>query len=240
MATYNGEKYLKEQIDSILIQLNDDDELIISDDGSTDKTYEFISNIKDYRIKFFQNTSKEKFRHGQFISNFENALKQAKGDLIFFADQDDVWLSNKIKSMSEALSSVDLVISDCTIVDKNLVTLHDSYFEYNHSDFDLFKSFSRNPYLGCTMGFRKELLEYALPFPIEISAHDSWLGVIAEFFGKVGSIEEKTILYRRHDLNLMNTENRIEKSTVEKAEVAIYMLQQALKRHNSLKSKTLN
>ena len=109
---------------------------------------------------------------------------------------------------------------DCTIVDKNLKTFMNRYFKCNHSDFDLFKTFSRNPYLGCTMGFRKELLQYALPFSLEIDAHDSWLGVIAEFFGKVGVIEEKTILYRRHDLNLMNTENRIEKSTVEKAEVA--------------------
>ena len=120
MATYNGEEYLKEQIESILIQiliqLNDNDELIISDDGSTDKTYEFISNIKDYRIKFFQNTSKEKFRHGQFISNFENALKQAIDVFFFFflflfSNQDDIWLENKIKNMSEALSSMDLVVS---------------------------------------------------------------------------------------------------------------------------------
>jgi len=84
MATFNGERYLKEQLDSILSQLGDEDELIISDDGSSDKTLEIIHAYKDKRIRFFHN------RRKGIANNFENALSRARGEFIFLADQDDV------------------------------------------------------------------------------------------------------------------------------------------------------
>ncbi|MDR0620012.1 MAG: glycosyltransferase, partial [Bacteroidales bacterium] len=115
MATYNGEKYIKEQLDSILCQLGMDDELIISDDGSTDKTLEIIQHYQEPRVKILSNVK----RHS-IIGNFENALIHAKGDYIFLADQDDVWTSDKVNVVLAALATTDLVVSDCTVVDGDL------------------------------------------------------------------------------------------------------------------------
>lgn len=90
MATYNGEEYIKEQLESILCQLGEMDEIIISDDGSTDNTLNIIESYNDSRIKIHINTGK----HG-FVYNFENALQKAKGEYIFLSDQDDIWLPEK-------------------------------------------------------------------------------------------------------------------------------------------------
>ncbi|MDE5758415.1 MAG: glycosyltransferase, partial [Allobaculum sp.] len=87
IATYNGERYIETQIRSILDQLNEDDEIIISDDSSTDRTLDIIRSLNDSRIKLFAGN---KFHSRTF--NFENALKQATGDFIFLSDQDDIWL----------------------------------------------------------------------------------------------------------------------------------------------------
>ena len=92
VATYNGEKFIREQIESILCQLSSDDEIIVSDDGSTDGTIVIINCIGDKRIRIIEGPRK----HSPTF-NFENALKEAKGDYIFLADQDDVWKTNKVE-----------------------------------------------------------------------------------------------------------------------------------------------
>ena len=93
MATYNGAKYIKEQLDSIIPQLREDDELIVSDDASKDDTLKIVESYNDPRIKIFHNEN-----HG-VAHNFENAMREATGDLIYFADQDDVWLPGKLDKM---------------------------------------------------------------------------------------------------------------------------------------------
>ena len=123
MATYNGEKYIKEQIDSILPQLSKNDEIIISDDSSTDDTLSIIRSFNDHRIKIFSGCN----FHSP-ISNFENALKYAKGDYIFLSDQDDVWLENKVERMMEALKQYSLVVSDCYVVNKDCEIIRNSFF----------------------------------------------------------------------------------------------------------------
>lgn len=95
MTTYNGEKYISVQLDSILKQLSENDEVIISDDSSTDRTVDVIKNFKDKRIKLYE----DNHFHSP-IFNFENALEKASGDIIFLSDQDDVWLDNKVKIMT--------------------------------------------------------------------------------------------------------------------------------------------
>ena len=97
MATYNGAKYIKEQLDSIIPQLREDDELIVSDDASKDDTLKIVQSYNDPRIKIFHNEN-----HG-VAHNFENAMRQATGDLIYFADQDDVWLPGKLDKMEKFL-----------------------------------------------------------------------------------------------------------------------------------------
>ena len=118
MATFNGEKYLKEQIKSIIAQLDINDEIIISDDGSTDSTIEIINSFNDFRIKLYQNSFKN------LISNFEFTLNNASGDYIFLSDQDDIWLPNKVELCMKSLISADLVMTNCKLVDSNLEIIH--------------------------------------------------------------------------------------------------------------------
>jgi len=104
MASYNGEKYIRQQIDSILPQLGESDELIISDDSSTDDTISVVKSINDNRIKLIKD---QKFKSP--VSNFENAIKNATGDFIFLCDQDDIWQPNKVESVLPFLKQYDLV-----------------------------------------------------------------------------------------------------------------------------------
>ncbi len=138
MATYNGEEYVAEQIQSILSQLEQNDEIIISDDGSCDNTLNIILQFEDARIKLFHNKN-----HG-LIHNFENALKNAIGDYVFLCDQDDIWLPHKVSEMFDALQLYDLVVSDCTVVDKNLNIILDSFFKQRSSGEGFLKNLYKN------------------------------------------------------------------------------------------------
>ena len=178
IATYNGGKYIKEQIDSILLQLGRKDEIIISDDSSTDDTLSIIKSYNDPRIKIFFNKS----THSP-IFNFENAIRNAKGSYIFLADQDDIWLPNKINNTVDLLKQYDLVVSDCKVVDQNLNVLEESFFYKRNSGTGFCKNLFKNTYLGCCMAFRKEILCYILPFPKRIAMHDIWIGLSVELNG---------------------------------------------------------
>ena len=134
MATYNGERFIKEQIDQILPQLSQDDELIISDDGSTDRTLEIIASYKDERIKVFHHQKKGNKYYPTLslcysTSNFENALQQAKGDYIFLSDQDDIWEKNKVKICVELLRNYDYVIHNFSVINENGVFLQEKFYQ---------------------------------------------------------------------------------------------------------------
>ncbi|MCE3076561.1 glycosyltransferase [Chryseobacterium gwangjuense] len=203
IATYNGEKYIKTQIDSILSQLNIDDEIIISDDGSTDDTLNIVKNYKDNRIKIFLNNKRvQKNAFGYVSKNFENAIVNAKGNFIFLADQDDIWVEGKIQLCKKALENNDLVLHDCIVVNKENQELFSSYFKLNKSKQGIIKNIVKNSYLGCCMAFKRSMLDLALPFPQREVPHDIWLGLIAENFGKVQFLKEKLVRYRRHGNNL--------------------------------------
>lgn len=197
IATYNGEKYLKEQLDSILPQLDSKDEIIISDDSSTDSTLNIACSYQDRRIKVFPY---QEFHSPIF--NFENALKKATGDYIFLSDQDDVWLPNKVKQMKTMLDTYTLVVSDCRVVDKDLHTIDESFFVGRKSGYGFWKNLFKNSYLGCCMAFRREILDYVLPFPKRIAMHDIWIGLSVELHGTVAFMPEPLMLYRRHGENV--------------------------------------
>lgn len=103
IATYQGEKYIREQLASILCQLDDADEIIVSDDGSTDRTLDIIRQMADHRIKIVEGPH----RHSPTL-NFERALQEARGDYIFLADQDDVWKPDKVQVCMKWLQEYDL------------------------------------------------------------------------------------------------------------------------------------
>lgn len=200
IATYNGERYLKEQLNSILYQLADNDEVIISDDSSTDATLDIINSYQDSRIKLLPY---QKFHSPIF--NFEYALKCAKGDYIFLSDQDDVWEDNKVEVMMRALQRSHLVVSDCCVVDANLQVICRSFCNNKSRSKGIISNIIRNNFLGCCMAFRKEVLDKALPFPPSIAMHDIWLGLCASCFYSVEFIPDKLIKYRRHGNNASPT-----------------------------------
>lgn len=199
MATYNGEKYIKEQIDSILNNLSEEDELVISDDGSVDKTLEIIQSYQDNRIKLMNGPKKG------VKQNFANALSKCRGKYIFLSDQDDIWEKNKVKKVLEVFENSDcsLVIHDCTVIDNQYKVLHDSFFKIRNSKKGIIKNIWKNSYIGCCMCFEKNLIDSVLPIPNRIEMHDQWIGILAEKKGN-GSIFifDKLIQYRRHENNV--------------------------------------
>lgn len=198
IATYNGEKYIKEQLMSILLQIGEKDEIIVSDDHSSDDTIQIILSICDSRIKIVTNEGDK-----GYTSNFQNALLHAKGDYVFLSDQDDVWTENKVNYCINQLQKYDFVVSDAVVVDQNKNIISTSYFLERKIYHSLVGNIYRFGFLGCCMAFRKDVLSRALPFPKNhhYCTHDNWLFLVAKVFYKVNISSEKLILYRRHSSN---------------------------------------
>lgn len=198
MALYNGEQYLQEQLESLLKQLSSNDEVIISDDGSTDRSFQIITGFNDDRIKVVKNP-----KNRSYTNNYENALSIATGDYIFLADQDDVWYANKVEKVMRELEKCDFVIHDCKITNANLEVMHNSFFDKYNVKFGFANQLFRMRYLGCCMAFNKKILNKVLPFPTNKSLyeHDSWIATVAELYGKCTVIREPLMYYRRHGNN---------------------------------------
>ena len=196
LATYNGEKYIKEQVGSILMQLGLDDEVIVSDDGSQDNTVGIVSSFKDKRIVLLHNQGK----HG-FVGNFENALYHAKGEIVILADQDDIWKPNKVEVIREQLQQYDLVVHDAEMIDGDGNSLGKTYYSIMHHKKDFISNLWRTRWLGCCMAFRREVLEVCLPFPPHIVAHDYWIGMLGMLKFRYCFIDDILICYRRHGNN---------------------------------------
>ncbi len=197
MATYNGEKYIKEQLDSILCQLKESDEIIISDDGSSDNTIKIIESYKDKRIKLIEGPKKG------IKKNFENAIKECQNEYIFLADQDDIWVNNKVEIVLSYFENknIDLVIHDCDVVNNNLEVINESFYKLRNSKKGKIKNIIKNSYIGCCMAFKSSLKYKVIPIPNNIEMHDQWIGLRIEKYGHVLFIKEKLIHYRRHDNN---------------------------------------
>ncbi len=200
MATKNGARYIAEQLDSILPQLQSQDEIVISDDNSSDNTLSVITSFNDKRIRLIQNNNTN-----SIARNFEKSLEASKGNYIFLADQDDVWALNKVSVMKNYLQFYDLVISDCQVVDQRLNVKTPSYFSTNKSGSGLIRNLFRNSYMGCCMAFSRKVLNRALPFPQEIPIHDFWIGLVAEMYFSVRFIPETLVKHRRHASNASTT-----------------------------------
>lgn len=199
MATYNGEAFIRQQLLSILSQLAETDEVLISDDGSADGTLDAIRAIGDPRVKILKHEkSKAKFTIDHSTANFENALRHSTGRIIFLSDQDDVWLENKVGTMLQALKQHAMVMSDAYVVDKDLQSYGSTYFKTRPYKVGIFANIVKSRFLGCCMAFRREVLESALPFPQYGVAHDLWLGVVAIRFHDVHFINQPLMKYRRH------------------------------------------
>ena len=197
MTTYNGEKFIREQLESILCQIGENDEIVISDDSSIDKTVSLIESYNDKRIKIFKNNH---FRSPIF--NLQNALKYCKGDYIFLSDQDDVWFPNKINVMLPLITKENLVMSNAEIVDGDLVPEGKTLDDWRTYRKGFINNLFISRYVGCCMAFHRDKLKYFLPFPKRIKAHDVWLGLLSELNGGVLYLHEPLIKYRRHTENI--------------------------------------
>jgi len=206
IATLNGCKFIKEQLESIICQLNEKDEIIISDHGSIDNTIDIINFINCPLIKLvnFNNNIKNDISKSYAItSNFENALKMATGDYIFLCDQDDIWHPNKVNYCINELkkNNLNLILHDAQVVNSNNEVLIDSYFSISKPNNSLFINLFKNSFLGCCMVFDSKVLKISLPFPKKLIAHDMWIGFISMYYFKIGFVNEKFIKYRRHNHN---------------------------------------
>ncbi len=200
VATYNGEKYIKKQIDSLLSLNYKNKEIIVSDDNSTDKTYDILKQYGN-KIKLIKNPQKG------LNSNFVNAIKQCSGEYIALCDQDDIWEKNKLEILLEHIDDFDLVHGGVSIIDDednyhNNKSLHKSY-EIDKTNFYQFSDFIKeNSVLGCTSLIRTSFLKKYLDIPNNIIYHDWWIVLNAIKNGKgIVYIDNEIIKYRQHNNN---------------------------------------
>ena len=205
LATFNGERFVRRQLETILPQLLPGDELIVSDDGSTDATVEILSSLVDARVRVLKDGG---FRDP--VRNFERALEHALGDVVVLCDQDDVWLDDKLAVVRELFAAPTttpyLVVLDATIVDEREQPLEPSVQRRLKAGPGLLKNLWTNRYLGCCMAFSADLLDAALPIPRRMPMHDMWLGQLCERIGRTDFVPRVTMLYRRHDESLTGFE----------------------------------
>lgn len=201
MATYNGARFLAAQLRSILSQLEPQDELIIVDDASKDETMAVLEAIGDTRLRVQRNPTNR-----GVLATFERGLRLARYDIVFLADQDDLWLPDKRRTLVAALEAdprCTLALSDAEVIDADARVVAPSFMRLRGGfRGGLLTTLIKNRYLGCTMAFRRRLLDKALPFPADLPMHDMWLGMINTRVGRYTYVPRTLMQYRRHDGNV--------------------------------------
>jgi len=199
MATFNGAPYVAGQLRSILAQLGSGDEVCIVDDASTDATCGVIASIADPRLRLQVQPTNRGVR-----ASFETALGGCRGEFVFLADQDDVWLPGKRDALAAALQSgAILALSDATVIDAEGREVERSFMARRGGFRGGFlATLVKNRFLGCALAFRRELLADILPIPPQVPMHDMWIGALAALRGRVAYIDRPLMQYRRHGANL--------------------------------------
>lgn len=218
LASYEGEEFIAEQLESILDQTHKNFRIIVGDDGSKDSTVKIISQYeqktegKIQLCSFFDNVGP--------ILNFSRLGSYANSDYIMFSDQDDIWLPNKVEKTLIKMKQLEaeygkkkplLVHTDLSVVDENLKMIQNSFWDYSlysHDKTALSKVLIQNSVISPTIMINKALLEMAFPIPHNVYMHDHWLNLVATLFGKVGAVQEKTMYYRQHSNNLFGAYKR--------------------------------
>jgi len=212
LATYNGERYISELIESILAQTVQDFKVIVCDDRSTDSTFSIVNSYAEKnpgKIVVSQNetnTGSPKF-------NFLQMMIEYKNDYVMLCDQDDVWLPDKIDKCISKIREMEtefgssmpvLVHTDLKVVDEDLNLVSSSYEKMSNKDFSITALnfvLTMNNAAGCTTIYNKALAEYIQTVPGFFVMHDWWLALTAAVFGKIGTVTEPTVLYRQHGEN---------------------------------------
>ncbi|HEY0221705.1 MAG TPA: glycosyltransferase family 2 protein [Lactovum miscens] len=206
LSTYNGEKFLSDQVKSIQAQTFTEWNLLIRDDGSTDKTLEIIEQFvkNDYRIKIIPSNGNLKS-----IGSFFALAKYEKADYYFFCDQDDVWLAKKIQTLLDLVVKLDqktprLVYSELSVVDQNLHVMTEKMVvsQSGHPNLQLFQEMTENTITGCTMMVNHALISLWVDTD-EVIMHDWWLGLLASAVGELVFYDQPLIYYRQHANNVL-------------------------------------
>jgi glycosyltransferase involved in cell wall biosynthesis len=217
LATYNGERFLREQIDSILAQDYQNLNILARDDASTDGTAGVLREYAEGFPEKFEVIRGSPANRG-VLDNFLSLMKASTADYICFADQDDVWLPRKVSKSKEVMDQLEskygvstplLVFTDLRIVDENVGTLYPSFWAQMGIDPErihhINKLLGRGVVTGCTMMINRSLLELGFRTPKEASLHDRWIALLASTMGKAGFVNEQTVLYRQHGANAVGT-----------------------------------
>lgn len=212
MATYNGEKYLAEQLDSIINQTYHNWNLLIRDDNSTDRTLEIIQDYqkKDNRIKLL----KDNEGNLGIVKNFEELLKNSESEFIMFSDQDDIWIENKLDMYLKMIEKIKnkgfMIHSDAILFDKNKSNiLKDTFISKKAINKGLENVFFNYFVQGATILISKEIKNFILPFPKEVYLHDRYIHLISELFFERIFVNEALIYYRQHGDNQIGAKNTI-------------------------------
>ena len=212
MATYNGEKYLVEQLDSIINQTYHNWNLLIRDDNSTDKTLEIIQNYhkKDKRIKIL----KDNKGNLGIVKNFEELLKNSESEFIMFSDQDDIWIENKLDAYLKTAEKIKtkgfLLHSDAILFNKNKSDASTRTFISKKAEKKGLENTFFNYFVqGATILISKEIKNFILPFPKEVYLHDRYIHLISELFFERIFINKALIYYRQHGDNQIGAKNTI-------------------------------
>lgn len=199
VATYNGEKYLSKQLDSILNQSIDVAEIIVVDDCSSDSTWSILQDYqsKHQNIKIYQNS-----QNLGCAKTFFNGLKYCSGDYIAFCDQDDIWLPNKLEVLLNNIGDNLLIHSDAKLIDELDNIIAESHFAYSkkHRDSLFTSQIFKCNVTGCTALISRKLLDY--PVPEDFYIHDHYFALLATNLNKLKFIPDKLILYRQHSNNV--------------------------------------
>jgi hypothetical protein len=200
MSVFNGRRYVKEQVQSVLAQLEPNDELIITDDASIDDSMDIIRAIESPRIRLFRNKS-----NLGVIQNFQNGLTIARKEVVFLCDQDDIWLPGKRAAFVAAFDedpATTVVVSDAELIDASGALIARSFMA-GRGGFSgsVLGTLWRNRFLGCAMAVRQSVVRLALPIPPRVPMHDIWLGVMGCLAGRVHYLSTPYLQYRRHGQN---------------------------------------
>lgn len=200
MATYNGEKFLRMQLDSVIQQSYSPIEIIAVDDCSTDNT---VNILNEYAAQHNNFTVVINEHNLGYQKNFEKGFLLAKGDFIAPCDQDDIWLPNKIEKLLACIGSHAIAFCNSAFIDSDGNPLGQSIFDTkNLTDFNspiMYTVGASAP--GHAMLITKQVALDAMPFPTLVS-HDNWLGFVATFYNSLKFLNEPLVLYRRHDTNV--------------------------------------
>lgn len=224
LATYNGEKYLKQQLDSLFDQTCEDFQILARDDGSTDATVDILRSHNVFLLEGGENVGAKR----SFGFLLEYALQKTDAQYFMFCDQDDIWLSDKIEKTIKKMLEIEsgdfkksaLVHTDLRVVDERLDEIASSFWRYEHIDpakNTLNRLLMQNTITGCTTMINRSLASLALPIPKECIMHDWWIGLVASACGKISYLSEPTIKYRQHKGNDTGAKKFDYKNIIKKA-----------------------